>query len=550
MLQKIKSELFSCIQDIYPEIKFSISDIEVSSLYDEKGDFTSNLCLKYSKIVQANPSEIANRLIDKFNLEEITRIEVAGPGFLNFFITNAALMDLLNEKSKSFTDTSSVNIEFVSANPTGPLHLAHGRGAVVGDVLSNIYKFFGHKVTREYYVNNTGNQIKEFVSSILFKISEKNILNLTYPQYYKGEYIQIIADNCYDQFNSLINFKDLKEDDEINIVNFAIKSLVKQSIETLNEIGIKFDQISYETDIVNKKLLPEIITKLSEKNLIYKGQLDMPKDYQGTQKDNEITIFKSTLFEDDEDRAITKNDGTPTYFANDIAYHADKHKRGFDKLINIWGADHLGYLKRLSAALKALYPSIDFSVVFCQIVNLKRDNKIQKLSKREGNIFELKLLVEEIGIENFRYFMCYRKNDTHMDLDIDLIKKENKENPIYYIQYSYARAQSVLDRKKNIIDTSIDMPLELKNLYKKLYDWDSVALSAYKKQEVHLIAHYLESLASYFHSLWSSAKSNSQIRFLDNDNNLSNHSYNLLKKYQDTLNEGLNILGIKPKLKM
>ena len=550
MLQKIKSELFSCIQDIYPEIKFSISDIEVSSLYDEKGDFTSNLCLKYSKIVQANPSEIANRLIDKFNLEEITRIEVAGPGFLNFFITNAALMDLLNEKSKSFTDTSSVNIEFVSANPTGPLHLAHGRGAVVGDVLSNIYKFFGHKVTREYYVNNTGNQIKEFVSSILFKISEKNKLNLTYPQYYKGEYIQIIADNCYDQFNSLINFKDLKEDDEINIVNFAIKSLVKQSIETLNETGIKFDQISYETDIVIKKFLPEIITKLSEKNLIYKGQLDMPKDYQGTQKDNEITIFKSTLFEDDEDRAITKNDGTPTYFANDIAYHADKHKRGFDKLINIWGADHLGYLKRLSAALKALYPSIDFSVVFCQIVNLKRDNKIQKLSKREGNIFELKLLVEEIGIENFRYFMCYRKNDTHMDLDIDLIKKENKENPIYYIQYSYARAQSVLDRKKNIIDTSIDMPLELKNLYKKLYDWDSVALSAYKKQEVHLIAHYLESLASYFHSLWSSAKSNSQIRFLDNDNNLSNHSYNLLKKYQDTLSEGLNILGIKPKLKM
>ena len=550
MLQKIKSELFSCIQDIYPKIKFSISDIEVSSLYDEKGDFTSNLCLKYSKIVQANPSEIANRLIDKFNLEEITRIEVAGPGFLNFFITNSALMDLLNEKSKSFTDTSSVNIEFVSANPTGPLHLAHGRGAVVGDVLSNIYKYFGHKVTREYYVNNTGNQIKEFVSSILFKISEKNKLNLTYPQYYKGEYIQIIADNCYDQFNSLINFKDLKEDDEINIVNFAIKSLVKQSIETLNETGIKFDQISYETDIVNKKLLPEIITKLSEKNLIYKGQLDMPKDYQGTQKDNEITIFKSTLFEDDEDRAITKNDGTPTYFANDIAYHADKHKRGFDKLINIWGADHLGYLKRLSAALKALYPSIDFSVVFCQIVNLKRDNKIQKLSKREGNIFELKLLVEEIGIENFRYFMCYRKNDTHMDLDIDLIKKENKENPIYYIQYSYARAESVLNRKKNIIDTSIDMPLELKNLYKKLYDWDSVALSAYKKQEVHLIAHYLESLASYFHSLWSSAKSNSQIRFLDNDNNISNHSYNLLKKYQETLSEGLNILGIKPKLKM
>jgi arginyl-tRNA synthetase len=459
-------------------------------------------------------------------------------------------MDLLNEEPSSFNDTSSVNIEFVSANPTGPLHLAHGRGAVVGDVLSNIYKYFGHKVTREYYVNNTGNQIKEFVSSVLFKISEKYKLNLNYSQHYKGDYIQTIADNCYDQFNNSIQFNSINEEDEINLANFAIKSLVEESIKTLKQTGIKFDQISYETDIMDKDLLTEIINKLSDKKLIYRGQLEMPKDYQGTKKENEITIFKSTLFEDDEDRAVTKNDGSPTYFANDVAYHVDKHKRGFDKLINIWGADHLGYLKRLSAALRALYPSINFSVVFCQIVNLKRDNKIQKLSKREGNIFELKLLVEEIGIENFRYFMCYRKNDTHMDLDIDLIKKENKENPIYYIQYSYARAQSVLDRKKNIIDASIDMPLELKNLYKKLFDWNSVVLAAYQRQEVHLIAHYLESLASYFHSLWSSAKANSQIRFLDNNDNISSHSYNLLKKYQDTLNQGLKILGIKPKLKM
>ena len=550
MLQKIKSELFSCIHEIYPKIEFSNNDIEVSCLYDEKGDFTSNLCLKYSKLLKEKPSDIAKNIIDIFKLNEITKIELAGPGFLNFFITDLAVMDLLNEKPSSFNDTSSVNIEFVSANPTGPLHLAHGRGAVVGDVLSNIYKYFGHKVTREYYVNNTGNQIKEFVSSVLFKISEKYKLNLNYSQHYKGEYIQTIADNCYDQFNNSIQFNSINEEDEINLANFAIKSLVEESIKTLKQTGIKFDQISYETDIMDKDLLTEIINKLSDKKLIYRGQLEMPKDYQGTKKENEITIFKSTLFEDDEDRAITKNDGSPTYFANDVAYHVDKHKRGFDKLINIWGADHLGYLKRLSAALCALYPSINFSVVFCQIVNLKRDNKIQKLSKREGNIFELKLLVEEIGIENFRYFMCYRKNDTHMDLDIDLIKKENKENPIYYIQYSYARAQSVLDRKKNIIDASIDMPLELKNLYKKLFDWDSVVLAAYQRQEVHLIAHYLESLASYFHSLWSSAKANSQIRFLDNNDNISSHSYNLLKKYQDTLNQGLKILGIKPKLKM
>ena len=550
MLHKIKSELFSIFKKLYSDIKFSMNDIEVTALYDDKGDFTSNICLKFSKNLNTAPSEIAKSLINNFSIKGINKIEIAGPGFLNFFIEDTTIINLLDEKSMVYTKNSKVNIEFVSANPTGPLHLAHGRGAIVGDVLSNVYKYFGHQVTREYYVNNTGNQINEFVSSILFNISIKYNLNLNYSQFYKGEYIKNIADNCYEKFQSLFKENNISKKDEINIANFAIKSLVEQSIETLKQTGINFDEVSYETEIMNKNLLPEIINNLSQKNLIYKGQLGMPKDYHGTKKENDITIFKSTLFDDDEDRAITKNDGTPTYFANDISYHVDKFKRGYDKLINIWGADHLGYLKRLEAALKSLYPSINFSVVFCQIVNLKRNNKIQKLSKREGNIFELKSLVEEIGIENFRYFMCYRKNDTHMDLDIDLIMRENKENPIYYIQYSYARSQSVLDKKQKIIEAPIEMSFELKNLYKKLYDWDAVLFNAYQKQEVHLIAHYLENLSSYFHALWSSAKTNSKIRFLDNQDNISNHSYNLLIKYQSTLSEGLKILGIKPKQKM
>jgi arginyl-tRNA synthetase len=348
----------------------------------------------------------------------------------------------------------------------------------------------------------------------------------------------------------LFNKKDFSVDEELIIVNYAIENLVNDSIEILKKSGIYFNTISYETDIMKGNYLDEIIASLNKQNLIYKGQLQMPKDFKGTLKDNEITIFKSTNFGDDEDRALTKNDKTPTYFANDIAYHVDKHKRGFDKLINIWGADHLGYLKRLKSALISLYPSLDFSVVFCQIVNLKRNGQIQKLSKREGNIFELNLLIEEIGIDNFRYFMCYRKNDTHMDLDIDLIKKENKENPIYYIQYSYARSQSVLDRKKNIINSNVDFSKELKNLYKRLYDWDYVVLNAYNKNEVHLIAHYLESLASFFHTFWSSSKDNPSMRFLDQDNNISSEFFELLTRYQEIVSKGLGILGIKPKLKM
>ena len=442
-----------------------------------------------------------------------------------------------------------VNIEFVSANPTGPLHLAHGRGAVVGDVLSNLFEYFGHKVTREYYVNNTGNQINEFLSSILFSISNKNNLSLDENQFYKGDYINDIANNCYENFKSLFN-RELSPDDRINIVNFAIENLVNQTIQTLSSAGINFDEISYETNIMEKEYLPLILEKLNQSELTYKGQLNAPKDYTGTQKDNDLTIFKSTLFNDDEDRALTKNDGSPTYFANDIAYHEDKYQRGYNKLINIWGADHLGYLKRLSSAITSLHPEIDFSVVFCQIVNLKRDNKNQKLSKREGNIFELKNLINEIGVDNFRYFMSYRKNDTHMDLDIDLIKKENKENPIYYIQYSYARTQSVLNKTNKIIDTQVLVTSELKNLYKKLLEWENVIKSAYQKKEVHLIAHYLESLSSYFHTLWSSSKNNPKAKFLDKDSNISSDLHKLLCNYQNVLKDGLKILGIKPKLQM
>ena len=550
MLNQIKSSLKVCLNSIDPSIDISADEIEVSLLFDKKGDFTTNIALKFSKIYKQKPSDLAKLIINNFSSQDFEKIEIAGPGFINFFLKDQFFFNLLNSQNNRFQDQSSVNIEFVSANPTGPLHLAHGRGAIVGDVLSNLYQFYGHIVTREYYVNNTGNQINEFLSSILFHISSKHNLNLPYQQFYKGDYIQELAEKCFENFKNIFDSPKLSKDEELQIVNFAIENLVNQSLKTLKHSGINFDQITYETSIVEKKLLPEIIKELEKKGLVYHGQLHDPKDFQGTKKDNEITIFKSTNFGDDEDRAITKNDGTPTYFANDIAYHVDKYQRQYSKLINIWGADHLGYLKRLSSALVSLYPEVDFSVVFCQIVNLKRNNEIQKMSKREGTIFELDELVNEIGIENYRYFMCYRKNDTHMDLDIDLIKKENKENPIYYIQYSFARSQSVLEKTNNVISSNIELSFELKNLIKKIHEWDLVVFNSYKRNEVHLIAHYLESIASMFHSLWSSAKSNPNSKFLDDNDNLSEDAQSLLKKYQLVISEGLGILGIKPKLKM
>ncbi|MDB0033874.1 arginine--tRNA ligase [Alphaproteobacteria bacterium] len=467
MLDQIKYSLQNAVKIIDSSIGLSIDDIEVSLLFDEKGDFTTNIALKLSKLLKQRPLDLAKLIIKNISSNEFEKIEVAGPGFINFFLKDQFFLKLLNDDKRRFQDQSTVNIEFVSANPTGPLHLAHGRGAIVGDVLSNLYQFFGHKVTREYYVNNTGNQINEFLSSILFHISSIHHLDLSYKQFYKGDYIKDLAEKCFENFQDIFKSKQISKEQELKIVNYAIENLVNLSIQTLQKSGIVFDKVSYETSIVEKKLLPEIITELQKKDLVYRGQLHDPKNFQGTKKDNEITIFKSTHFGDDEDRALTKNDGSPTYFANDIAYHVDKYNRGYSRLINIWGADHLGYLKRLSSALTALYSDIDFSVVFCQIVNLKRNNEIQKMSKREGTIFELDKLVNEIGIENYRYFMCYRKNDTHMDLDIDLIKKENKENPIYYIQYSFARSQSVLDRANKLVSKSLNLSPELKNLFKK-----------------------------------------------------------------------------------
>ena len=549
MLHKLKKSLFEILIKIDKNVSINFEDVEVETLFDKKGDFTTNAALKFAKIFGKNPNQLADIILKAINLNNFEKVQIAGPGFINFFLKDESFNPQLFNYEKEFTENEKVNIEFVSANPTGPLHLAHGRGAVVGDILSNLFEYFGHPVTREYYVNNTGNQINEFLSSILYSISHTYNLNLNEKQFYKGDYINDIAKNCYEKFKPLFDNK-LSSDEKNNIVNYAIENLVNQTLQTLGTAGIKFDQISYETTIMDKGHLPLILEKFKQKDLTYEGQLNAPKDFTGTLKDNQLTIFKSTLFEDDEDRALTKNDGTPTYFANDIAYHEDKFQRGFNKLINIWGADHLGYLKRLSSAITSLHPKIDFSVVFCQIVNLKRDNKIQKLSKREGNIFELKNLIDEIGIDNFRYFMSYRKNDTHMDLDIDLIKRENKENPIYYIQYSYARTQSILNKVNKVVDTPVIITSELKNLYKKLLEWDNVVKSAYLKKEVHLIAHYLESLSSYFHTLWSSSKNKPSVKFLDNENNISSNLIKLLHNYQNVLDEGLKILGIKPKLQM
>ena len=278
MLHNLKKSLFEILIKIDKNISIYFEDVEVETLFDQKGDFTTNAALKFSKIFGKNPNQLADIIIKAINLNNFEKVEIAGPGFINFFLKDESFNPQLFNYEKEFTENEKVNIEFVSANPTGPLHLAHGRGAVVGDILSNLFEYFGHPVTREYYVNNTGNQINEFLSSILYSISHTYNLNLNEKQFYKGDYINDIAKNCYEKFKPIFDNK-LSSDEKNNIVNYAIENLVNQTLQTLGTAGIKFDQISYETTIMDKGYLPLILEKFKQKDLIYEGQLNAPKDF-------------------------------------------------------------------------------------------------------------------------------------------------------------------------------------------------------------------------------------------------------------------------------
>jgi len=373
-------------------------------------------------------------------------------------------------------------------------------------------------------------------------------LNLSYKQFYKGAYIKELAEKCFENFKNIFDSPKLSKDEELQIVNFAIENLVNQSLKTLEDSGINFDQITYETSIVEKKLLPEIIKELENKDLVYHGQLHDPKDFQGTKKDNEITIFKSTNFGDDEDRAITKNDGTPTYFANDIVYHVDKYQRKFSKLINIWGADHHGYIPRVKASIESLgLDSKKLKTLLIQFVSLKEKGQKVQMSTRSGEFVELSDLVDEVGIDSARYYFLARKPEQALEFDIDLAKKTNKDNHVYYIQYAHARICSIKkELKKRKIDFNLKESLEKLSLLKEtekeiislVNGYPEILEQCYKNNELHPLCFYLRDLSSKFHSFYNAEK------IISDDKDYSDAKIALSIAIKEIINNGLNILGI------
>ena len=532
-------------------------------------DISTNVSMVLSKTNNKPPNILAEIIIDllKNADDTIKEISFAKPGFINIkfnkiFWNNFAnkLINYSHNYGSSNKDKKKYLIEFVSANPTGPLHVGHCRGAILGDVISNLLKFNNNMVEKEYYVNDYGNQISHFNYSIYLRIREK-LYNEKFPvdspDLYPGDYLidiakKIIKNNKDTNFE---NFKDIEDHLKKLSINESL-NLIKKN---LNDLGIKHDNFISETKIVNDKEVEKVIEKLKKSKHVYTGIIKAP---EGEDKkkwtEREQLLFRSTDFGDDKDRALQKSDLTWTYFASDVAYHHTKINRNFDKLINILGADHAGYIKRITSVVEAISGEKNkLSCKVSQLVKLIKDGKPFKMSKRKGDYITVEDLIEQVGRDASRFIMLSRSNDVELDFDFSKVKEKSKDNPLYYVQYCYARISSVFRN----VNLNINDSLKIKNkdynytkdeikILKKVSEWPRCLETASNKLEPHRIPVYLYELSSEFHSYWNMGKDDVKKRFINKDNTIYDDKIVFLKIISTVIKIGMNILGVNTPEKM
>ena len=530
-------------------------------------DLSTNICLILGKKNNINPKTLAEeikKLIEK-KLINVDQVSIAGPGFLNIRLSNdakkKAILDIFKDKMVygSLKSNKSINIEYVSANPTGPMHIGHCRGAIYGDVLSNLLKFNGNKVDREYYINDYGNQIINFTKSVFLRIKELkyNDVFVKEKDLYPGEYIVDIAKKIIKDFPKK-KFENFKKDYDL---------LSKKSLEysmgliksDLNKLGIKHDIFFSEKSLYKKDMVNKSIKQLKSDKFVDEGILPPPRGEETKEwKKVKRLVFKSTLFGDDIDRALQKDDGTWTYFANDLAYHADKISRNYSNLINVLGADHTGYIKRISAAVQALSKNkVKLDCKVCQLVKLFKKGQPYKMSKRAGEFITVEDLLREVNKDSIRFMMLNRSNDVEIDFDFDKVLEKSKENPVFYVQYCYARINSLfrtlkLDLNEKIIfdDKSFDLNDYEKKLLRKVLDWPKIIEAASSKYEPHRIPFYLYDLATVFHSYWSKGNEIQKYKFIINNKIKNINTLAIIKIVAVTLEVGMKILGVSLPKKM
>ena len=533
-------------------------------------DISTNVAMVLSKINKKTPADLAQILSEalKENDKLIENISIVKPGFINIsfkpiFWTNFISEILKNSQTFGINTKEKKNnylIEFVSANPTGPLHVGHCRGAILGDVIANILLFNKHKVTKEYYVNDYGNQILNFTKSVYFRIREIK-LNEPFPidneDLYPGDYLIDFAKNI------LVSNKDidLKNFDKISekLTILSIEEALKLIKQNLNTLGIVHDNFVSEKKLVINQEVKKVIDHLKKDNFIYKGKIKAPTgENTNDWTEREQLLFRSTDFGDDKDRALQKSDGSWTYFASDVAYHKNKLDRKFDYLINILGADHTGYIKRISSSVEALSKSKDKLICkTSQLVKLIKDKKPFKMSKRKGDYITVNDLIKEVGKDATRFIMLNRSSDVELDFDFDNVIEKSKDNPLYYVQYCYARISSVfrhlekdLNSKIKISNYKFEYSKDEINILKKISEWPKCIDISSTKLEPHRIPVYLYDLASLFHSYWNLGKDNPEKRFINENKKIDDDKLILLKAISNTIKTGMNILGVSVPDKM
>ena len=556
----------TCIKNNYLNT-FNRKSISIDfSSKSRQGDISSNFYLVAIKKILDKQFNLKDELLSGIhNLDFIEKCEISKNGFININIKKKFLIDqvehLLNEKNNygksNVGSEKNVNVEFVSANPTGPVTVAHMRGAVLGDVISSLLTNTGHQVTREYYVNNAGSQI-DILGQSLFKRylelhGEKAELNSDeYPGEYLIEMAKLIKKKDGDKWR---NHEFSEREDYFK--GFAVKYLIEFIEQDLKLLNIKFDKFSFETDIVNSNIINDLFEILDKKNLLYNGILEKPKgDDSEDWEPREQLLFKSSSILDDQDRAFKKSNGEWTYFANDAAYHLDKYNRKFDQLINIWGADHVGYIPRMKSVLKTISNRDDYlEIVTCQIVRLIKNNQILKMSKREGNFITLQEVYDQVGKDPLRYFMVSTKSETSMDFDLNKVIEKNKDNPVFYCQYAYARASSVINKAgdlginiesfnnfNEIIDYLTDDEIEI---ILKLLSYPYIVKLASNAREPHRLTNFIEDVSASFHSFWNKGKENESLRFIDENNVIKTQSKLIwLQSMRIVFENIFNIIGI------
>jgi len=545
---QIKELLVDSIKKNIKQNKFQITDIPEPILLATKnkshGDIATNIALQLSRIVKINPMDIAHFIINNIDVKNniIEKVEIAKPGFINIWFKSNWLYQIVKEIQDKGKDYGKIDmgkgkriqVEFVSVNPTGPLHVGHGKCAVVGDALSSILKAAGFSVEKEYYINDQGKQIDILGNSV--QVRYENLLgeNRKFPSDgYKGKYITDIAKEIINQYGD--RFKGIDDQETLEFFKeFTLKKISAEIKKDLENFGVNFDVWFSEKSLYKKGRLQEVLTILDQRGFIY--------------KEKGAVWVKTTAFNDEKDRVVIRENGIPTYFASDIAYHQDKYQRGFDKVIDVWGADHHGYIDRMKAAMKALgYPPDFFDVLIVQFVTLIKEGREVGMSTRGGEFITLKDLINEVGKDVARYFFLMRSYDSHTEFDLDIAKSQSMENPVYYIQYAHARICSIIKKaelagiKLNGLD-NINLQLlnteeELK-LIKKMSSLKDVIRKSAVTWKPHLLTTYLYDLASVFHKYYT------VYRIIVEDEELSKSRLILINCTRIVLLNALNLLGI------